>query len=86
MKVILFAIIQIQIKGMKVEQKWFDSCGNDVQCSKLKPSCSVKIGEYGAPYCKRFGNDTILINLYKNQRIPYRVSRIKSIKILNGRT
>ena len=66
---------------MKVKRKWRDSCGNGAQCPKLRPTCAP-IKTYGTPYCRGFGNDTILINLYKNQRIPYRVSRIKSIKIL----
>ena len=68
---------------MKVKRKWRDLFGNGIQCPKLRATCAP-IKTYGTPYCRAFGNDTILIHLYKNQRIPYKVSRTKSVKILNG--
>ena len=66
---------------MKVKRKWRDSCGNDVQCPKLRPTCAP-IKTYGTPYCRGFGNDAVLINLYNTQHGFYRISRLKLINIL----
>ena len=83
---IIYTLLLLSIETMciNVERKWFDSCGKNDQCSKLKPTCGVQIDEYGAPYCRGFENDSILLNLHKNQHGFYRILRIKSINILDG--
>ena len=68
---------------IRVERKWIDLCGNRVQCPKLKPTCAP-IKSFGTPSCKRFENDSILVNLYKSQHGFYKISRVKSINILDG--
>ena len=80
---ILLLLLCIQTSCIKVERKWRDVCGNDVQCSKLKPTCAP-IKAYGTPYCRRFRNKSVLINLYKTQHGFYKISRVKSINILDG--
>ena len=82
-KIIYILLLQcVEIMCMNVERRWVDLCGENVQCPKLKPSCAL-IKAYGAPYCRKF-NDSIFINLHKNQHGFFKILSIKSINILNG--
>ena len=60
-----------------------DLCGENGICTKFKPKCGVQIDGYGDPKCIKF-NNSLMVNLRLNGHRSYRVSRIKSIKILNG--
>ena len=80
---ILILLRCIQIRCINVERKWRDFCVG-VQCPKHKPTCGVRIGENGIPYCGMFGNDSVPVNIYKNQHGFYRLFSIKSVSILDG--
>ena len=81
--VYILILLCVQTRCISVERKLTDLCGENGICTKFKPTCGVQIDGYGDPKCIKF-NNSLMVNLRQNGRRSYRVSRIKSIKILNG--